>query len=175
MGAAPKQCRYEPIKTCPTVFRFRQNYTLTTGQQTLPVYWWLAGEDDGYRLQRDRVMLVTVDLPRDSYPGTGFGGAFFNLSVNDQVDREACYALLPATERPLGKSVINGAPFLWTSTGGVLNRGTEYGEDVTMLRTEMESVTRSRLERTTSDHSDIPRRLKLILLSLKINSANSQR
>ena len=148
MGAAPKQCRYEPIKTCPTgiSLRYRQNYTLTTGQQTLRVYWWIAGEDDGYRSQRDRAMLGTVDLPRDSYLGTGFGGAFFNLGVNDHVNREACYALLPETEKPLGKSVINGASFLWTSTGGVLNRGT-----------------------------DITRRLKLIPVSLNFNSANSQR
>jgi hypothetical protein len=168
-------------------FRFSNDYILTRGQKYLPVYWWLAGEDDGYRSQPDRVMLATVDLPHDEYPGTGFGGAFFNLSVNRKPSSAACYALLPPTDKPLGKSVINGVPFVWTSSGGVLNRGTESWEDdyVAFKNGTCYEVTLGREDMFANaaddapvllplNYSDITRRLKAILLSLKITSTNAK-
>jgi hypothetical protein len=167
-------------------FRYSKDYILTTGQQDLPVYWWLAGEDDGYRSQPDRVMLATVDLPHDAYPGTGFGGAFFNLSVNQKPNVGACYALLPPTEKPLNKSVINGVAFVWTSIGGVLNRGTEASEDdyVAYKNGTCYEVTLGTYDMFANaadnapvllplDRSDITRRLRAILFTLKIRSTSA--
>ena len=162
-------------------FRYSKDYILKPGQQDLPDYWWLAGIDDGYHSQPDRVMLATVHLPDDAYPETGFGGAFFNLSVNQKPNVGACYALLPPTEKPLNKSVINGVSFVWTSIGGVLNRGTEASEDdyVSYKNGTCYEVTLGTYDMFANeadnapvllplDRSDITRRLRAILFTLKI-------
>lgn len=168
-------------------FRYSKDYILTMGQQDLPVYWWLAGIDDGYRSQPDRVMLATVDLPHDAYPGTGFGGAFFNLSVNQKPSAAACYALLPSTERPLNKSVINGVSFVWTTIGGVLNMGHEASEEdyvaykngtcyeVTLGMEDMfANAADNAPDLLPLDRSDISRRLRAILFTVKITSRTSE-
>ncbi|HEY0702489.1 MAG TPA: hypothetical protein VGD60_06960 [Candidatus Acidoferrales bacterium] len=169
-------------------FRYPKNFRVRTGTQNLEVYWWLAGEDDGYRAQPDRVSLVTVDMPSDAYPGTGFGGAFINVSVNESLDRNACFALLPPTDKPVAETVINGVHYVWTSDGGVLNRGTENSEDdyvayengicyeVTLGTYDMFSNAADNAPVLLPlDHGDIRRRLNAVLWSLKIrpSSANS--
>lgn len=90
-----------------------------------------AEGDDGLYTKYDpnAVSLITVEMPTDSYPGTGFEGAYFNLSVDKQLDSSQCAALNSQpgpNNTPGGVITIDGVVFNRYAAGSVA-AGTSFG------------------------------------------------
>jgi hypothetical protein len=87
-----------------------------------------AEGDYGLYTQYDpgAVSLVTVEMPTSSYPGTGFEGAYFNLSVDAHVDPGQCFSLTSqAGPGGGGHLTIGGVVFDWRDEGSVA-AGTDF-------------------------------------------------
>jgi len=70
-------------------FLYPRKAVLTSGDKTRPDL--AAGDDVPMNfVQPGGVAVATVALPADSYPGTDFASAFFNLNVNRGVSEQEC-------------------------------------------------------------------------------------
>lgn len=156
------------------------NYVLTEGEKELGVAWILAGSGDHYE-QPHRVMLVTVELPNDTYPGTDFGGAFVHISVSPERIRDDCQALLDSSDGKPSITVINGTKFSWntaaeasTGTGSSENdyvsfqRGICYEITLGLVIIPGDLNTMDDERILPVDSKDIQRRLNVILHSVII-------
>jgi len=76
------------------------------------------------------ISLITVEMPTDSYPGSGFEGAYFNLSVNKNLSFSQCVSIdsqnLPSGRE--GTTTIGGIAFRWGGEGGVGAGQSSYGK-----------------------------------------------
>jgi hypothetical protein len=70
-------------------FLYPRKTTLTTGDEAMPKSAGLG--DAGMNFAQPGGMAVaTVELPGDSYPGTDFATAFFNVNLNRNVSEQEC-------------------------------------------------------------------------------------
>jgi len=189
LGGASKHTR--PTSTNSALLTYRNsrygislkypaNYVLRQGEEELGAAWVLAGSGDHYE-QPHRVMLVTVELPNDVYPGTDFGGAFVNISVSPERTRDDCRALLDSSDGKPKITVINRTRFSW-STAAEAGMGTGSSEsdyvsfqrgicyEITLgsviLPGELNTMDNERI--LPVDSKDIERRLNVILHSVII-------
>jgi hypothetical protein len=107
-------------------FNYPNNWTVKPGDT--------AEGDYGLYTKYDphTISLVTAEIPRNAYPGTGFGGAYFNLSVDKQLSQIQCAALIP----PFGPNNIpdkiidiDGVMFTRYAAGSVAAGTAEYIEN----------------------------------------------
>lgn len=72
--------------------------------------------------------LITVEMPTDSYPGSGFGGAYFNLSVDKQMGQSQCSSLASRLSQNIKTTTIGGVAFNWFDEGSAAAGTSEYTE-----------------------------------------------
>jgi hypothetical protein len=83
-------------KTYGVSFRYPRKYSLKTGDQldaksALPMNF----------VQPGGIAVATVEMPRNSYPGTDFSSGLFNVSVNKSLHAEECAQFaFPKSEHP---------------------------------------------------------------------------
>jgi hypothetical protein len=84
-----------------------------------------------YQNASTTVSLVTVEISPSLYPGTNLKGAYFNLSVNKQLNQSQCLALTsqPGPNNGGGKITIGGVVFNWTRAGSTAAGTDEFSEN----------------------------------------------
>ncbi len=70
-------------------FLYPRKGALTSGDKTQPEFA-AVGDVPMNFIQPGGVVVATVALPDDSYPGTDFASAFFNVSVNRSLSEQEC-------------------------------------------------------------------------------------
>ncbi len=70
-------------------FLYPRKFALTTGDKARPQFAPLGDAVMNF-VQPGGVAVATVELPGDSYPGTDFASAFFNVNVNRSVSEQEC-------------------------------------------------------------------------------------
>jgi peptidoglycan hydrolase-like protein with peptidoglycan-binding domain len=83
--------------------------------------------DSGIGMENSNLTsLVTIEMPSNSYPDTGFDGAYLNVSVGTQMTYSQCSAMNAAGSSPSsGIKTIGGVPFNWTVDGSAA-AGTDF-------------------------------------------------
>jgi hypothetical protein len=107
---------------------YPKGYLITESETDFGVVWRLIGQYNGTRVQKNLVMLATVDIPQSLYPGSSLARAFVNVSVNKDLDEIGCQRLLDEPDRPSTLSSINGTTFWTVSFGGMEDHGFSYHE-----------------------------------------------
>jgi hypothetical protein len=70
-------------------FQYPRKYSLKVGEQAKEE--WTASTPVVMDfIQPGGLNVVAVEMPKDSYPGTDFGAAFFNVSVHKELTEEQC-------------------------------------------------------------------------------------
>jgi hypothetical protein len=101
-------------------FEYPSNFTIKPGDAAEGDYGLYIKYDPG------AVSLITVEMPTSSYPGTGFEGAYFNLSVDAHLDPGQCFSLTSqAGPGGGGHLTIGGVVFDWRDEGSVA-AGTDF-------------------------------------------------
>jgi len=70
-------------------FRYPRKYELASGDSTQPEFDGMGAVPMNF-VQPGGVTVATVALPRNSYPGTDFTSAFFNVSMNPSISEQEC-------------------------------------------------------------------------------------
>jgi hypothetical protein len=85
-------------------FLYPRKFTLISGNEALPQFAGLGAASMNF-VQPGGVAVATVEVPGDSYPGTDFTSAFFNVNINRSVSEQECahFALVDSHN-------VNGAP-----------------------------------------------------------------
>jgi len=168
-------------------FRYPKNYVLTEDERHWPCEPQPTSkdEDSDEASQPWRVNVATVSMPKEAYPGTGFGEAFLDVSVNRVLTEETC---IPDYSQSLrGSSKINNLRYTWTPwEGGVLNRGggfsqSEYftfaNQKCYQITLYWDAVFSSDADGAppilSADLVDVQRRLESILYTLQIHPVSS--
>jgi hypothetical protein len=168
-------------------FRYPRNYVVTEGERHWPCEPQPASknEDSDEASQPWRVTVATVSMPKEAYPGTGFGEAFLDVSVNSVLTEETC---IPGYSQSLrGSSKINNLRYAWTPwEGGVLNRGSGFSQSdyFTFANQKCYQITLYWDAVFSSDADgappilpadlvDVERRLESILYTLQIHAVSS--
>jgi hypothetical protein len=67
--------------------------------------------DDG------QLMLARIEVPKGFYPDTDLESGSFNVSLNQSLDEDACYATLGSAKAgEMGMETINAVPFRWAES-----------------------------------------------------------
>ncbi len=85
-------------------FLYPRKSTLTSGDKAQPEFAVLGDATMNF-VQPGGTTIATVELPNNSYPGTDFASAFFNVNVNRSVSEQECghFAFVDSHN-------VNGAP-----------------------------------------------------------------
>lgn len=84
----------------------------------------VANADDSLKPKTDgsdgQFTLARVEIPKGYYPDTNFDSGYFILSLNQDLEEDACYATLSAEKDKLQAATINGVDFRWmeSESGG---------------------------------------------------------
>ncbi len=84
----------------------------------------VANGDDSLKPKTDgsdgQFTLARVEIPKGYYPDTNFDSGYFILSLNQDLEEDACYATLGAEKDKLQTANINGIDFRWmeSESGG---------------------------------------------------------
>lgn len=107
-------------------FSYLSNYTVKYGNAAFGTSNNPLG-DDGIGMENPNLTsLVTIEMPSNSYPDTGFDGAYLNVSVGTQMTSSQCSAMNTAGSSPSnGIKTIGGVPFNWSVMGSAA-AGTDY-------------------------------------------------
>jgi hypothetical protein len=107
-------------------FSYPSNYTVKYGNAAFGTSNNPLG-DSGIGMKNSNLTsLVTIEMPSNSYPNTGFGGAYLNVSVGTQMTSSQCSAMNTAGSSPSsGTKTIGGVPFKW-SVDGSAAAGTDF-------------------------------------------------
>jgi peptidoglycan hydrolase-like protein with peptidoglycan-binding domain len=110
-------------------FSYPSNYTVKYGNAAFGTSGDYGNQlgDDGIGLENPSLTsLVTIEMPSNSYPDTGFDGAYLNVSVAPQMNSSQCAAMNAAGSSPSsGIKTIGGVLFNW-SVDGSAAAGTDF-------------------------------------------------
>ena len=82
-------------------FQYPKNYILKTGDEPQQIDLAGLGPVKSNYIAPGGVTVAAIELPRSSYPGTDFTSAYFGVSVNSSVSKDACEAFaFPKSEHP---------------------------------------------------------------------------
>lgn len=86
-------------------FRYPRKYELMSGDKAQPVFADMGAAPMNF-VQPGGAVVATVAVPRNSYPGTDFTSAFFNVNVNRSLSEEECsHFAFVDTRNPDGEPV----------------------------------------------------------------------
>ena len=107
-------------------FSYPSNYTVKYGNDAFGTSNNPLG-DDGIGMENSNfTSLITIEMPSNSYPNTGFDGAYLNVSVAPQMNSSQCSAMNAAGSSPSsGTKTIGGVPFNWSVEGSAA-AGTDF-------------------------------------------------
>jgi hypothetical protein len=134
-------------------------------------------ESDGSKLPKSdgfegQFTLARVDIPKGFYPDTNFDSGYFSLSLNQEVSKEECGAMLGTDTKTVN---VNGVDFKWVESenGGLGNSSKirNYAAYTNYACYEIELGVNTQNEQGLSreiDADQVMRRLDSILQTVKI-------
>ena len=154
-------------------FQYPWQYT-RLGAKAVAGDYSLQPQSDGLNSQ---LTLVRIDIPKGFYPGTDFDSGYFALSVDPDLNKDQCEAVLkPAKGQPQVVN-INGVEYRWmeSSSGshGESAKIRDYAGFANDTCYELETGVKTKNDGLSReiDPDQVLRRLDPILISVKIDSA----